>query len=105
MLSVVSYEEKGIEGKNLYRRNCSPKLIEDIITRYKLDNLNDYMCGSGTTEDVCLRQGLEKNLINLFFYNMKKQNQIHCYISKEELKKTSPSCAMPFVLISIQLWN
>lgn len=65
MLSVVSYEERGIGGENLYRGNCSPKLIEDIISQYKLDNLNDYMCGSGTTEDVCIRQGLETHCYDL----------------------------------------
>lgn len=53
MLSVVSYPERGNGGNNQYRGNCSPKMIEDIIMQYKVSNLNDYMCGSGTTEDVC----------------------------------------------------
>lgn len=55
MLSVVSYPERGNGGNNQYRGNCSPKMIEDIIMQYKVSNLNDYMCGSGTTEDVCRR--------------------------------------------------
>ena len=55
MKSVVSYPERGNGGKNNYRGNCSPKLIEDIITQFGIKNLNDYMVGSGTTEDVCKR--------------------------------------------------
>ncbi len=53
MKSVVSYPERGKGGDNRYRGNCSPKIIEDLIHQFSLDNLNDYMCGSGTTEDVC----------------------------------------------------
>lgn len=65
MLSVVSYPERGVGGKNLYRGNCSPKLIEDIIEQYGIQNLNDYMCGSGTTEDVCNSRGIETHCYDL----------------------------------------
>ena len=58
MKSVVSYPERGDGGNNLYRGNCSPRLIEDIIEQYKLTSLNDYMVGSGTTKDVCKRLGV-----------------------------------------------
>ena len=35
MLSVVSYPERGNGGRNYYRGNCSPKMIEDIIKQYR----------------------------------------------------------------------
>lgn len=58
MKSVVSYPERGIGGRNAYRGNCSPKLIEDIIDQYKITSLSDYMVGSGTTEDVVRKRGI-----------------------------------------------
>lgn len=65
MKSVVGYPERGEGGKSSYRGNCSPKLIEDIIGQYKIRRLNDYMCGSGTTEDVCRRMGVETRCYDL----------------------------------------
>ena len=65
MKSVVSYPERGIGGKNSYRGNCSPRLIEDIVTQYGLKELNDYMVGSGTTEDVVRKMGLHGNFYDL----------------------------------------
>ena len=65
MLSVVDYPERGTGGKYNYRGNCSPKLIEDLIKQYSITNLNDFMCGSGTTEDVCIRQGIETHCLDL----------------------------------------
>lgn len=65
MLSVVSYPERGIGGRNDYRGNCSPKMIEDIIKQYQLRSLNDYMVGSGTTEDVCKSMGIEHRCYDL----------------------------------------
>lgn len=62
MKSVVSYPDRGSGGDNRYRGNCSPKLIEDIIAQYGLDALSDYMVGSGTTEDVCVRRGIPGTL-------------------------------------------
>ena len=32
LTSIVSYPERGIGGSNRYRGNCSPKLIEDLIS-------------------------------------------------------------------------
>ena len=65
MKSVVSYPERGTGGDRKYRGNCSPKLIEDIITQYKLKGLNDYMVGSGTTEDVVKKMGLQGDFYDL----------------------------------------
>ena len=65
MLSIVSYPERGKGGRNDYRGNCSPKMIEDIIDQYGIQNLNDYMCGSGTTEDVCRARGIETHCYDL----------------------------------------
>lgn len=65
MLSVVSYPERGNGGRNDYRGNCSPKMIEDIINQYQLRSLNDYMVGSGTTEDVCKAMGIEHKCYDL----------------------------------------
>lgn len=53
MKSIVSYPDRGNFGKNSYRGNCSGRLIEDIISQYKIRQLSDFMVGSGTTEDVC----------------------------------------------------
>lgn len=66
MLSVVDYPDRGYGGKNTYRGNCSPKLIEDLIEQYQMKNLNDFMCGSGTTEDVCSRRGIETHTALLY---------------------------------------
>lgn len=32
LTSIVSYSERGEGGNNRYRGNCSPKLIEDLIS-------------------------------------------------------------------------
>lgn len=58
MKSIVSYPDRGTGGKNTYRGNCSPLLIEDLILQFKPDDIADYMCGSGTTEDVAKRMGI-----------------------------------------------
>ena len=58
MKSIVSYPDRGTGGKNTYRGNCSPLLIEDLIRQYQPRNIADYMCGSGTTEDVAKRMGI-----------------------------------------------
>lgn len=65
MKSIVSYPERGEGGKSGYRGNCSPKLIEDLVRQFHLESLNDYMCGSGTTEDVCRRMGVETKCYDL----------------------------------------
>lgn len=65
MKSVVSYPERGEGGRNSYRGNCSPKLIEDIIEQYKLQGLSDFMVGGGTTEDVCRRLGVHGTYLDL----------------------------------------
>ena len=49
MKSIVYYPERGEGGRNSYRGNCSPKLIEDIISQYKIKQLSDFMVGGGTT--------------------------------------------------------
>lgn len=81
MQSVVSYEERGKGGNNLYRGNCSPKLIEDLVNQFKITQISDYMCGSGTVKDVAK----EKNIIcntydlhsgfNLLTDDIKERNQ------------------------------
>lgn len=65
MQSIVSYKERGIGGNNLYRGNCSPRLIEDLIDFYKVKNISDYMCGSGTTKDVADRKNIKANIYDL----------------------------------------
>lgn len=65
MQSIVSYKERGIGGNNLYRGNCSPRLIEDLIDFYKVKNISDYMCGSGTTKDVADRKNIKANVYDL----------------------------------------
>lgn len=63
MRSIVSYPDRGVGGNSRYRGNCSPRLIHDLIDQFKIDEISDYMCGSGTTEDVAK----ERNIIS------------HCY--------------------------
>lgn len=65
METIVSYPDRGNYGKNTYRGNCSGKLIEDIISQYKLQSLSDFMVGSGTTEDVVLQHGLRGSFTDL----------------------------------------
>lgn len=65
MKSIVSYPERGTGGKNTYRGNCSPKLIEDIVDQYKITQLSDYMVGGGTTEEVCQRLGVSGTFLDL----------------------------------------
>lgn len=65
MKSIVSYPERGEGGRNSYRGNCSPKLIEDIISQYKIKELSDYMVGGGTTEEVCKRLEVSGTYLDL----------------------------------------
>lgn len=58
MNSIVSYPDRGTGGKNNYRGNCSPRLIEDLIQQFHMTSLSDFMVGGGTTRDVCERLGL-----------------------------------------------
>ena len=43
LTSVVSYPERGHGGNNRYRGNCSPKLIEDLITHFRPHEVCDYI--------------------------------------------------------------
>lgn len=65
MNSIVSYPERGVGGRNTYRGNCSPKLIADLIDHFKWTEISDYMCGSGTTEDVAKQKGIISHCYDL----------------------------------------
>ena len=65
MLSVVNYPERGNDGRNTYRGNCSGKLIEDCINQWHVSEICDYMVGSGTTEDVAKRMGIQSHCYDL----------------------------------------
>ncbi len=65
MKSVVSYPEWGTGGKNSYRGNCSPKLIEDLVKQFKVTEISDYMVGGGTTKDVAERMGIKYHVYDL----------------------------------------
>ena len=52
MHSIVSYPDRGTDGENSYRGNCSGRLIEDLINQFHVRQITDFMVGSGTTEDV-----------------------------------------------------
>lgn len=65
MKSIVRYNERGIGGNNLYRGNCSPKLIEDLVNQFGIKQISDYMCGSGTTRDVSNTLGIRSNTYDL----------------------------------------
>lgn len=63
--SVVSYPERGEGGNAKYRGNCSPKIIEDLYEQYRFSEISDYMCGSGTVEDVANRLGIVSHCYDL----------------------------------------
>ncbi|WP_157049109.1 hypothetical protein [Syntrophomonas palmitatica] len=65
MKSVVSYPERGEGGNNKYRGNCSPRLLEDLFGFYRPKKVFDPMCGSGTTHDVCLKLGIDHDVLDL----------------------------------------
>lgn len=65
MLSIVSYPDRGTDGRNTYRGNCSGKLIEDCINQWHVQEICDYMVGSGTTEDVANRMGIKSHCYDL----------------------------------------
>lgn len=65
MQSIVSYPDRGVGGKSSYRGNCSPRLIHDLIDQFGIQDISDYMCGSGTTEDVARQRGITSHCYDL----------------------------------------
>lgn len=65
MKSIVSYPDRGDDGNNRYRGNCTGKIIEDYINQFGIKEISDYMCGSGTTEDVAKRLGIISHCYDL----------------------------------------
>lgn len=65
LTSVVSYPERGAGGNNKYRGNCSPKLIEDLISHFGPTEICDYMCGSNTTRDAANTMGIKSHTYDL----------------------------------------
>lgn len=65
MKSIVSYKNRGEEGSNKYRGNCTPRLIEDLHQFFKFDVISDYMRGSNTTGDVASKLGIQANTYDL----------------------------------------
>ena len=65
LTSVVSYPERGDGGRNTYRGNCSPKLIEDLIKHFGMKEVCDYMCGSGTTKSAADKMGISSHIYDL----------------------------------------
>lgn len=65
MESVVSYPERGRGGRSSYHGNCCPQIIGDFIDQFHVSELSDYMCGSGTTIDVCKEKGIISHCYDL----------------------------------------
>lgn len=65
MKSIVRYEERGKEGNNQYRGNCSPRLIEDLHKFFKFSSISDYMRGSNTSGQVAAKLGIQANTYDL----------------------------------------
>ena len=73
LTSFMAFPERGNEGSNKYRGNCSPKVVEAIL-KYVLDTkkyygkdisnfkLLDPMSGSGTSGAVADKCGIESVL-------------------------------------------
>lgn len=62
-MSIGELRKQG--GSNKYRGNCSPLLLEDLFLQFKPGQVSDYMVGSGTTEDVAKRMGIQSNCYDL----------------------------------------
>ena len=65
LTTLVSYPERGDGGNNKYRGNCSPKLIEDLISYFKIEDICDYMCGSNTTGAAAHTMGIRSHTYDL----------------------------------------
>jgi hypothetical protein len=65
LTTIVSYPERGEGGKNSYRGNCSPKLIEDLVKHFQPTKVFDPMVGSGTTKDVCKKLDIPCDVLDL----------------------------------------
>ncbi len=65
LTTVVSYPERGQGGNNRYRGNCSPRLIEDLIAHFGVQDICDYMCGSNTTGDAARTMGISSHTYDL----------------------------------------
>lgn len=65
LTSIVSYPERGEGGNNQYRGNCSPKLLADLISFFKPEEICDYMCGSGTTAAAADKLGIQSHCYDL----------------------------------------
>ena len=65
LTSIVSYPERGEGGNNQYRGNCSPKLLADLISFFKPEEICDDMCGSGTTAAAADKLGIQSHCYDL----------------------------------------
>lgn len=65
LTSIVSYPERGDGGNNKYRGNCSPRLIEDLISFFRPSEICDYMCGSGTTKAAADKMRISSHIYDL----------------------------------------
>ena len=65
LTSIVSYPERGTGGDNKYRGNCSPKLIEDLLSHFQVQEVCDYMCGSKTTQAAAAACGARSHTYDL----------------------------------------
>lgn len=65
LTSIISYPERGAGGNNKYRGNCSPELIKDLIRHFKVQEICDYMCGSGTTKAAAADLGIVSRTYDL----------------------------------------
>ena len=63
--SILSFAKRGNDGKASYRGNCSGYVIEALINQYDIKEISDYMCGSGTTEDVAKRMNIVSHCYDL----------------------------------------
>lgn len=78
LTTLVSYPERGVGGNNRYRGNCSPKLVEDLIAHFGVQDICDYMCGSNTTGDAARSMGITSHTYDLH----SGFDLLHCDISE-----------------------
>ena len=65
MKSIISFAERGSDGDNSYRGNCSGFVQQSLIEHFKINHFVDICEGGLTSRDVCKRMGVNYNGFDL----------------------------------------
>lgn len=64
-MSILSFPDRGVGGKNSWHGNCSPKVYQQLFQDLKPSVFNDPMMGSGTSIDVATQMGIDAHGLDL----------------------------------------